>query len=387
MREMLASLKGLSDETLIARVKECVSCERKATARLLAVLAELDCRRLYLGLGFSSLFSYCTDELHLSARAAYSRIEVARLSRRFPIVLRLIEDGSLSLTAVALLARHLTVENHRALLTQATHRPTREIEHLVAALCPQTERAAVVRRAPAFKPVVVVPAAPMSGLLWSAQPCRASVEQVPARPSKGAAMHSPAPAPVAAPAPACRAALTKAPNPPNSTSASTPAAALTEALASRPDQPPPPLEERYRAHVTISKQAHAELMRARDLLRHAVPSGDIGLVLERAISALVNDLERRKLARVARPREGGRSARTDTRNIPAAVRREVWRRDRARCAFVGPAGRCRERGFLELHHVVPFAAGGLATAANIELRCRAHNAHESQVYFGGVRAP
>lgn len=149
----------------------------------------------------------------------------------------------------------------------------------------------------------------------------------------------------------------------------------------------PPLEERYRLHVTISKRAHADLMRARDLLRHAVPSGDIGLVLERAISLLMANLEKRKLARVVRPRDDGGAARADTRHIPAAVRREVWRRDRGRCAFVGPAGRCRERGFLELHHVVPFAAGGLATAANIELRCRAHNAHEAHVYFAGVRAP
>lgn len=145
--------------------------------------------------------------------------------------------------------------------------------------------------------------------------------------------------------------------------------------------------------VTISKHAHEELVRARDLLRHTIPSGDVALVIERAIALLIADLEKRKLARVARPRDGAgrdgdsRTSRFDTRHIPAAVQREVWRRDRGRCAFIGQAGRCRERGFLEMHHVVPFAAGGLATAANIELRCRAHNAHEAQIYFGAVRAP
>jgi hypothetical protein len=65
-----------------------------------------------------------------------------------------------------------------------------------------------------------------------------------------------------------------------------------------------------------------------------------------------------------------------------AVRREVWRRDGGRCAFLGATGRCTERGFLELHHVVPFAAGGNATASNIELRCRAHNAYEAEQFFG-----
>ena len=43
--------------------------ERKATAQLIAALAELDARRLYLGEGCSSLFTYCTTVLHLSEHA------------------------------------------------------------------------------------------------------------------------------------------------------------------------------------------------------------------------------------------------------------------------------------------------------------------------------
>jgi len=60
----------------------------------------------------------------------------------------------------------------------------------------------------------------------------------------------------------------------------------------------------------------------------------------------------------------------------------MWARDEGRCAFVGTNGRCEERGFLELHHAVPFAAGGKTTTQNLELRCRAHNAYEAQLYFG-----
>jgi hypothetical protein len=33
-------------------------------------------------------------------------------------------------------------------------------------------------------------------------------------------------------------------------------------------------------------------------------------------------------------------------------------RDGGQCAFVGTEGRCTARGFLELHHVAPFALGG-----------------------------
>jgi hypothetical protein len=102
--------------------------------------------------------------------------------------------------------------------------------------------------------------------------------------------------------------------------------------------------------------------------------------LDRALALLVTDLERRRCAVVSRPRpELGESR--PTRHIPAAVRREVWRRDHGRCAVVGTSGRCRETGFLEFHHVEPYATGGLATVANIQLRCRAHNLYEAALAF------
>src|SRR5688572_2401663 len=79
---------------------------------------------------------------------------------------------------------------------------------------------------------------------------------------------------------------------------------------------------------------------------------------------------------------GTRDTTAGSRHIPAAVKREVWRRDEGRCAFLGRQGRCTERGFLELHHVQPDAAGGPPTAANIQLRCRAHNGYEATLFFG-----
>jgi hypothetical protein len=59
-------------------VKARAESERRATAQLIASLAELDARRLYLGEGCASLFAYCTRVLHLSEYAAYGRIEAAR---------------------------------------------------------------------------------------------------------------------------------------------------------------------------------------------------------------------------------------------------------------------------------------------------------------------
>src|SRR3970282_2280619 len=90
----------LSDHELLAQVKRLAQCERQATADLVAHLAELDRRRLYLGEGFSSLFSYCMQVLHLSEHETYLRIEAARAARRFPVIFEMLGNGDLSLTSV-----------------------------------------------------------------------------------------------------------------------------------------------------------------------------------------------------------------------------------------------------------------------------------------------
>jgi hypothetical protein len=63
----------------------------------------------------------------------------------------------------------------------------------------------------------------------------------------------------------------------------------------------------------------------------------------------------------------------------------VWMRDGGCCTFQAKGRPCGERGFLEFHHVQPFAAGGEATRDNIALRCRAHNAHEAELFYGRHR--
>ena len=89
----LSTSTTLSDPELLAEVRRLAGHERHATARLIAALGELDARRLYLGEGCSSLFTYCTQVLHLSEHAAYGRIEAARAARKLPAILDLLADG------------------------------------------------------------------------------------------------------------------------------------------------------------------------------------------------------------------------------------------------------------------------------------------------------
>ena len=124
----LSALGKLSDQELLARVRAAAQTERHATAQLIALLMELDSRRLYLGEGFSSLFTYCTHVLHLSEHAAYIVSKRRVPPRRFPIILDLISGGDVTLTSVRLLAPHLTLENHRDVLAVARHKSKRDIE-------------------------------------------------------------------------------------------------------------------------------------------------------------------------------------------------------------------------------------------------------------------
>jgi hypothetical protein len=132
----------------------------------------------------------------------------------------------------------------------------------------------------------------------------------------------------------------------------------------------------------VSRETDDKLRRAQSLLRHALPTRDEAEILNRALTLLVDDLERRRFAETSRPQPmtecGSRS-----RHIPAAVRRAVWKRDAGQCAFVGTGGRCAETSFLEFHHMDPYAVGGSSTVDNIALRCRAHNGYEARLFFGG----
>ena len=71
--------------------------------------------------------------------------------------------------------------------------------------------------------------------------------------------------------------------------------------------------------------------------------------------------------------EGGRAGRA----IPAAVKREVWQRDRGRCSYVDLTSgrRCDSQHLLQIDHLVPYAQGGAAKPNNLRLLCAAHHRH------------
>lgn len=328
---LLAFASRLSDEALLARVKALAGQERSSTVELIAHLAELDTRKVSLGRG-RSLYLYCTEVLHLSEHAAYNRIGAARAAKRFPVILDLLADGSVNVTTVTLLAPHLTDENHRSLLRQATHRTKDEVKEIVRLLDPRPDAKTVIRRMPV--PPAQAPTA------TAAPPPQVAASRPQAEPAPPHVIPGPAPRPA------------------------------VEPLA----------PERYRLQITMDKDTHDTLRRLQDLLARET-GRDAGAIVKLSLHALLKDVEKKKLGLTSKPRRS-RPPKPGSRHVPAAVRRVVWRRDKGRCAYVGRDGRCSETKYLEWHHRVPYGYKGPATVENIAIRCAAHNLYEGEQVFG-----
>jgi len=321
----------------------------------------------------------------LSEHEALNRIEVARTARRFPVVLDLLASGEVNLTAVRLLGPHLTAENHAAVLGSARGEGKAGILEIVAALAPRADGPAVVRKLPESRPSSV------HGTL------NAAVQRVP---TGVAGVHAVASGPPSGPASATSQA--DAPPTPLFGPAGPPVVLPQPVGGGAPALSPQPRRsaevrplspDRYKYQLTIGGATLAKLRLAKDMLRHALPSGDDEALLDKALTALLTELARKKFgaerqahtSSEARPRFR-RVSNPGSREIPAAVKRAVWVRDLGRCAFVGSDGhRCAERAFVEFHHVRPWAAGGEATVENIQLRCRRHNGYEARRFFARDR--
>jgi hypothetical protein len=281
--------------------------------------------------------------LRLSEDAAYNRIKAARAARTYPVIVGMLADGSLNPTTVRLLAPRLTIENGGALLAAAAGKGTEDVKELLAQRFPQPDISPSVRKVPSRRVVVDT---------------TAGAPVVDAREAASVAIGVPVPP-----------------------SALRPDAAPATAPPPKPALVRPLAPERYEVRFTAEAATRDLLREAQDLLGHALPTGDLAAVFHRALTLLVTDLRRRKFGETRRPRPG-HSADVGS-ETSAAVRRAVSARDERRCGFVSKDGhRCEERCFLEFHHVVPRAAGGLATVDNIQLRCRAHNGHEVDLFFG-----
>ena len=368
---LLSTAARLSDDGLLTRVEDLARRSRAVTVELLAHLGELERRKLHRGQGYGRLLAYCTEVLKFSEASAYNRLQAARAARRFPLVLDLLASGRVNLTTVRLLAPHLTEENHRSVLEEASGQTRREVEKIVARLNPQPDVPSSIRKLPTPRTTASAGAGVLSG-----RPVETDGSAIP---GNGAA--SSAPTTPSAPTPA------SAPDATGASSPTTPPGAGPSVAPTAPAAPTrgtltPLRPSRYKLAVTLGEEEHDDLRWLQDAMRREIPDGDLAIIVRRALKAWRAEIEKKRFCATARPRPA-QPCTPGSRHIAAEVQRGVWTRDEGRCAFVAKSGRrCTETSYLEYHHKDPYVIGGEATIDNISLRCRAHNAYEAELAFG-----
>jgi hypothetical protein len=299
---------SLTDDALVGRLLEIGKQERKLLVELLRYLAELDRRKAVISMGYSSLFSFCTDVLRLTKASAFRRTTAARLIARFPLAADCLEDGRLNLTTLVELRDVLDEEHLIEILDRAAGRTEEQVKELVAALRPQPELPDLLRRLPTPR----IDCTGSGPTLGGAQP---TVAPEPA---------SPPPAP---------------------------------ALPCEPPRPTARLQpiapERHVLRMTVGAAFVDDLWAVRQALSHKLPAGSLEEVLHECIRTTLQTIERRRRGTGKKTSAKGPPA--GSRYVPVAVRDEVWKRDGGQCTFVGSTGRrCGSRHQLQLHHIDPF---------------------------------
>jgi hypothetical protein len=306
-----------SELELLHHFEALVARDRRTTAQLLVTIAEIDERKLWAKHACPSMFAFCVERFHMSEQITTKRIWAARTARRFPVILAMVERGELHLSAVHLLARHLTAHNCRDVLQRAWHKSSREIERLAAALAPKPDVASSVRSLPRKvvdaargEGIAAVAGAAQSEGVTSAAAQREGVTAAAAQSEGVAAAQSESVATTADAGSGGTAASVEllsdlAPAAPAS-DASGPCAGVSRVGGSVPRPTARPITalspRRYKIEITVDEDTHDKLRSLQDLLGRSQVGRDPAAIISRAIDTLLLQTLKRKAATTDRPR-------------------------------------------------------------------------------------
>ena len=407
LQALMDKLGDLSDDELLVRLRGHVGNGHGWQAELIAYLVEVEDRRLERVHACSSMWDFCTRKLGMSDSEAQRRIAAARVVRRFPYVLGIISRGEIHLCALYALRGHLTNDNVDELLREASGKSTRAVEAMVAARFPKPD---VPSRVEPAAPQVPLQSTPASGTgpAWALSVGDAPAVERRPRVEPLSATRYRVELTVSADTNAMlerikdlmrhrnpsgdletivdasltlllakleKERLGKTSRRRKVERAETTTADAAPGSASAEDVPPVgvPAEDLH------PEDLHPEDVRPENVRPENVRSENVRS--ENVRSENVRSENERSTSARAVPERATTAARRGY--IARGVRREVFARDGEQCTYCDAEGnRCPARGFLELDHIDPHALGGTETAANLRLRCKAHNALYAEQVFG-----
>ena len=414
------TVAALSDHLLLQRIKELSAVEHHIEAVVSDHLREIERRRLFLTLGCSSMFDYAVRELGYSTGAAWRRLKAMRLCAEVQGARVRLQEGTLTLDAAAQLqhaferqrrkqsqgaggsgaragagsapatptmtpqaerpaAPVLDLAARESLVAQAAGKSTRQVQEMLAEVDPDLA-APTDRMRPLgagrweLKAVVDDDCQrgleQLKGLLSHVDPQMTTGQLLGRLVQEALDRHDPSRPPRGRRGGRRSAEVAGATSAPKDPATAPPAGA-----GSSPDATP------ARRPAAASSRT-AEVAGATSAPKDAA-GPDTAAAAGAATSApKVGGGPPRQAAppapRTVRRATAGAAPlqpRVRSRAIPAAVRRQVWERDRGCCSYVdeGSGRRCGSRHLLEIDHVVPYALGGSAEPDNLRLLCAAHH--------------
>ncbi len=341
----------LSDDEVLANLGSVIGSRRRITAQLVAYLGEVEARRLELREACSSMYEFCCRKLKLSEGSAHRHLAAARIARSYPMVLDLLREGRIHVTALSMLQTYLSVENHAELLAAACDKSKAEVELLIRSRFPRPDVADAI--CPVFVQAQLGGNTAVAGQSGGAAAGQSNVaDSGPAAVALAAAGQS---------------------------AAGASRVATVELHEPRP-RVSPLSAQRFHIQFSAGTSFKDKLERALDLMSHSNPKRDLATVIERGLDLVLAELEKKKLGKTDRPR---RSTGTKHGDFSRQARREIYERDGEQCTYTSPNGeRCQARAFVQLDHEDPRACGGAGTTRNGRLLCRAHNLFEAEKVFG-----
>ena len=316
-------LRRLTDEDLVANIQMLTRGERRMTIGVLHHLNEIEHRRLFLELGYGSLFDYCVRKLKYSASAAGRRIQAARCIRHHPEVLGLLGNRDLSLSTIALIQPILTDANKKSILDRVRGASHRDVERVVAEYRPPGRFRDRVR------PVRVATSTPVD--------IDAELFE------RECARNSPA--------------------------------GWSHRIRTEP---------KLFVQFLASEELMQKFEEARSLLSHRCTDHSFAEVLDLLLTDFIERhgpatrIQRRDKRKGATSPDSRRrecnESQPRSRYISTEVRDEVFIRDGGRCSYAARDGtKCGSQRSLQVDHIWPFALGGTNDMSNLRLLCGAHN--------------
>jgi len=311
-------LRTLSDTDFHHQFETIVSIELASTLKVLHFINDLDRRKSFLELGYSSVLDYCVRKLGYSRSGAGRRIQAARCAHRHPEVFGLLRARELSVGTAALIEGILSDDNKDEILRRIRGATHREIERVVSEYRPP-----VALRDRFHFVQVPVPAPRNADAEFFGRMCTRSL----------------------------------------------------------PEEWRQPMQEKVYVQFLADEEFMKLFEEVRNLMPDGGEQ-NIADVMRRVLAEYrdrhspVARHARREAKNGSARLESQRweCNSTQSRHIPDEVRDMVFVRDGGQCSFVAADGtRCQCRKNLQLDHIKPFAAGGTHHPENLRLLCGAHN--------------